>query len=81
MQVMEMWFALAFLSAFLLLVSCTNTHPLPHMHRAVVVCAVVQAVLSRIVRVRVCQAVVKWAQFGVLACVPSLHKNATQLLH
>lgn len=28
----------------------------------------------------VCQAVVEWAQFDVLARVPSLHKNATQLL-
>lgn len=30
---------------------------------------------------RVHQAVVKWAQFGVLACVPFLDQNATQLLH
>lgn len=55
--------------------SYTNTHP--YVHRAVVVCAVVQAVLPLCVCAS--QAVVKWAQFNVQACVPFLYKNATQL--
>lgn len=77
---MEMWFALAFWSAFL---RATQTHP--YVRRAVAVCAAIPDVVFQLsvcacARARGHQAVVKWVQFGVLACVPFLYKNATQLL-
>lgn len=68
-----MWSAFAFLSAFLRVAQTPNqtcTQPCVQPCRPLL--------WSFCVSAR--QAVVKWAQSDVLACVPFLYKNATQLL-